>query len=172
MLRCAGLIVALVVLTSCTYEAAIRQLPAPEQEMFRIYSKAMTGTQIQTYLGKGTAAERAAYLDHIGITQRFQALTPQDREVVMTGYAPQKGMSAEALRFLWGMPVYTKGQRGRSEYWYYLGPFMDLAAHGNVHSRAGVMVEVYLVAGRVDSWIEVSPSTDTDDSSGCSGCES
>jgi hypothetical protein len=60
-------------------------------------------------------------------------------------------MSAEALRFLWGMPLYTKGARGRSEYWYYLGPLMDLAAHGNVYARAGVVVEVSLVAGRVAS---------------------
>jgi hypothetical protein len=163
--------VVLVVLTSCTYEAAIRQLPPPERDMFRIYSKAMTGAQIRTYLGKGTAAERAAYLDQIGIVQRFQALDPQDREVVLTGYAPRKGMSAEALRFLWGAPVYTKGQKGRYEYWYYLGPLMDLAARGNVYSRAGVQVEVYVVDGRVDSWIEFAPDTDTDDSGGCSGCD-
>ncbi|HEY7494907.1 MAG TPA: hypothetical protein VIH59_27875 [Candidatus Tectomicrobia bacterium] len=164
VLRCAGVVIALAVLTSCTYEAAIRQLPPPEREMFRIYSKAMTGTQIRTYLARGTAAERAAYLDQIGITQRFQALDPQDREVVLSGYAPRKGMSAEALRFLWGEPVYTKGQTGRYEYWYYLGPFMELAAHGNVYSKAGVQVEVYLVAGRVDSWIEFAPDVDTDDS--------
>jgi hypothetical protein len=167
-LWCAGvmvaIMVAIVVLTSCTHEAAIRQLPPPEREMFRIYSKAMTGAQIRTYLAKGTAAERAAYLDQIGIAQRFQALDPQDREVVLTGYAPRKGMSADALRFLWGEPYYTKGPVGGYEYWYYLGPFMELAAHGNVYSKAGVRVEVYLVAGRVDSWIEFSPSTDSDDS--------
>jgi hypothetical protein len=164
MLRCTGVVVALLVLTSCTYEAAIRQLPPPEQETFRIYSKAMTGAQTRTYLAKATAAERAAYLDQIGIAQRFQALDPQDREVVLTGYAPRKGMSADALRFLWGEPYYTKGPVGGYEYWYYLGPFMELAAHGNVYSKAGVRVEVYLVAGRVDSWIEFSPSTDSDDS--------
>jgi hypothetical protein len=42
---------------------------------------------------------------------------------------------------------------------------MELAAHGNVYSKAGVRVEVYLVAGRVDSWIEFAPDTDSDDSS-------
>jgi hypothetical protein len=41
---------------------------------------------------------------------------------------------------------------------------MELAAHGNVYSKAGVQVEVYLVAGRVDSWIEFAPDVDTDDS--------
>jgi hypothetical protein len=171
VLRCAGVVMALVVLTSCTYEAVIRQLPPPEREMFRVYSKAMTGTQIRTYLAKGTAAERATSLEHIGVVQRFQALESQDREVVLTGYYPRKGMSAEALRFLWGEPHARKGQTGRYEYWYYLGPLMELAAHGNVYSKAGVRVEVYLVAGRVDSWIEFAPGTDTDDSGGCSGCD-
>lgn len=166
MLRFAAVVVAIVVLTSCTYEAAIRQLPPPERETFRIYSKAMTGAQIRTYLAKGTAAERTAYLEAIGITQRFQALAPQDREVVLAGFVPRKGMSADALRFLWGEPYYTKGHNGHYEYWYYLGPFMELAAHGNVYSKAGVRVEVYLVAGRVDSWIEFAPDTDSDDSSG------
>jgi hypothetical protein len=75
-------------------------------------------------------------------------------------------MSADALRFLWGEPYYTKGQTGNYEYWYYLGPFMELAAHGNVYSKAGVRVEVYLVAGRVDSWIEFAPDTDSDDHGG------
>ena len=166
ILRFAGVIVAIVVLTSCTYEAAIRQLPPPERDTFRIYSKAMTGAQIRTYLSKGTASERAAYLEQIGITQRFQALDPQDREVVLGGYAPRIGMSADALRFLWGEPYYKKGPTGYYEYWYYLGPFMELAAHGNVYSKAGVRVEVYLVAGRVDSWIEFAPDTDSDDHSG------
>jgi hypothetical protein len=169
-LRCAGIVAAILVLTSCTYEAAIRQLPPPERDMFRIYSKAMTGAQIRTYLGKGMAAERAAYLEQIGIVQRFQALDPQDREVVLAGYAPRKGMSADALRFLWGVPSYTKGSTGYYEYWYYRGPFMELAAHGNAYWKGGVMVEVYLIAGRVDSWIEFAPDTDNDDSGGCTGC--
>jgi hypothetical protein len=121
--------------------------------------------------GKLRYAERTAYLNQIGIVQRFQALDAQDREVVLTGYAPRKGMSAEALRFLWGAPYARKGQTERYEYWYYLGPLMNLAAHGNVYSKTGVHVEVYVVAGRVDSWIEFAPSNDSDDSGGCSGCD-
>jgi hypothetical protein len=128
----------------------------------------MTGAQIWTYLAKGTAAERAAYLEKIGITQRFQALDPQDREAVLAGTVPRKGMRADALRFLWGQPYYSKGLPGYYEYWYYLGPFMELGAHGNVYSKAGVQVEVYLVAGRVDSWIEFAP--ESSDGGDCVQC--
>jgi hypothetical protein len=158
--------VALVMLSGCTYEAAVQQLPLPERTAFHTYRKVMTSGQSWTYLAKGTAAERTAYLEAIGVAPRFQALDPQDREAVLAGQPPAKGMSADALRFLWGQPAYTKGHTGHYEYWYYLGPFMDLARYGNVYSKAGVQVEVYVVAGRVDSWIEFAPDTNSDDSSG------
>ena len=169
-LRCAGVMVAMVVLAGCTYEAAVQQLPPPEQTAFRTYRKVMTAGQIRTYLAKGTTAERTAYLQALGVVQRFQALDPHDREAVLAGQPPQKGMSVDALRFLWGEPAYTKGHPGQYEYWYYLGPFMDLARYGNVYSKAGVQVEVYVVAGRVDSWIEFAPDASTDDSGGCPKC--
>lgn len=166
VLRCAGVMVALVMLSGCTYEAAVQQLPPPERTAFHTYRKVMTAGQIRTYLAKGTAAERTAYLEAIGVAQRFQALDPRDREAVLAYQPPHKGMSADALRFLWGEPAYTKGPAGHYEYWYYLGPFMGLAQYGNMYSKAGVQVEVYLVAGRVDSWIEFAPDTNSDDSSG------
>ena len=166
VLRCAGVMVAMVVLSGCTYEAAVQQLPPPERTAFYTYRKVMTGGQIQAYLAKGTADERAAYLRELGVVQRFQALDPHDREAVLANQPPQKGMSVDALRFLWGEPAYTKGHSGHYEYWYYLGPFMELARYGNVYSKAGVQVEVYVVAGRVDSWIEFAPDTNSDDSSG------
>jgi len=171
VLRYAGVMVAMVVLSGCTYEAAVRQLPPPERTAFYTYHKVMTAGQVRGYLAKQTTAERAAYLEAIGVTQRFQALDAQDREAVLASQPPAKGMSADALRFLWGKPAYTKGHTGHYEYWYYLGPFMELAQYGNVYSKAGVQVEVYVVAGRVDSWIEFAPDVDTDNSSsGCPAC--
>lgn len=166
VLRCAGVMVAMVVLSGCTYETAVQQLPPPERTAFYTYRRVMTSGQIWTYLAKGTAAERTAYLAALGVAQRFQALAPYDREAVLANQPPTQGMSADALRFLWGQPAYIKGHIGHYEYWYYLGPFMELAQYGNVYSKAGVRVEVYLVAGRVDSWIEFAPDTDSDDSSG------
>ena len=93
---------ALVALTGCTY-AAVQRLPLDEQAAFHTYSKVMTGVQVHTYLAKATPTERQAFLQKIGVIQRFQALAPGDRAAVLHGI-PQVGMSAEALLFLWGDP--------------------------------------------------------------------
>lgn len=147
-------------LTSCTYQAALQQLPPAEQTTFRAYSKMMTSGQIQTYLGKPGAEERAAYLKEIGIAQRFHALAPQDREAVLSGY-PRVGMSTEALRFLWGQPAQTRGRAGHYEHWYYQGPSFRLAESGNVLTDAGTIVIVDLIDGHVQDWLETTP-TDQD----------
>jgi hypothetical protein len=97
------LIGAMVVLAGCTYDAAIRQLSLAEQSEFYTYKQVMTTAQERTNLTKATAAERTAYLSEIGLAQRFQTLDPLDREAVQNGY-PRVGMSAEALRFVWGDP--------------------------------------------------------------------
>ena len=124
----------------------------------------MTSTQARTYLAKATAAERAAYLKEVGITQRFQRLEPQDREAVLAGF-PREGMSAEAMRFLWGEPYYTEGWTGRWEHWFYLGSSLSLADYGNDYSSGGTMVDVYLVDGRVVWWLEFVPSDDDNEDS-------
>lgn len=156
-LASAGLVTALAVLTSCSYSTALRQLPPEEQAAFRTYSKAMTTRQAYAYLGKATAAERAAYLQEIGLAQRFQALTPQDRETVLGGL-PRQGMSAEALLFLWGEPYYTRGRSGHFEYWHYLGSALALSDRGNVYGQAGTEVVVQLVDGQVRTWLETVPT--------------
>src|SRR4030095_15341125 len=72
----------MVVLTGCTYDAAIQRLSLAEQSEFYTYRHVMTPAQERTYLAKATAAERTAYLSEIGLAQRFQALDPQDRATV------------------------------------------------------------------------------------------
>ena len=96
----------------------------------------MTWAQERAYLAKKTAAERTAYLYEIGLAQRFQALDPLDQETVRYGW-PRRGMSAEALLFVWGEPYYTAGDARRSAHWYYLGSSMELAAHGNQYQILG-----------------------------------
>ena len=98
----------IMILTGCiiNYDAAVRQMSLPEQEEFHIYRKIMTGVQMHTYLAKTSAAERTAYLQKIGLVQRFQRLDPIDRETVQSGF-PRVGMSAEALLFVWGEPAYS-----------------------------------------------------------------
>jgi hypothetical protein len=155
--RWAGLAGLLAILAGCTYQAALRQLPPEEQVTFRMYSKVMTGKQTRTYLSKATAAERAAYLAEIGVAQRFQALEPQDRETVRSGF-PRQGMSAEALRFLWGEPSYTGGSAGRYERWYYEGSAFTLGERGSSYAQAGTIVVVHLDKGRVDGWVDVVPT--------------
>ena len=157
-----GIAVALAVLTGCTYQAALQQLPAAERATFDTYHQMMTSKQIHTYLSKSTPAERNAYLEHIGMVQRFEALDPLDRQAVRDGY-PKKGMSAEAMRFLWGEPYHTEGREGHYEQWFYQGSSGSLAEYGNRFTEAGTIVVVHLVDGRVLDWLETVPSTNDDD---------
>ena len=91
------LIGTMVVLTGCTYDAAVRQLSLAEQSEFRTYRKVMTAAQERAYLAKMTAAERTAYLSEIGLVQRFQALDPLDREAVQSGW-PHPGYDGQHPR--------------------------------------------------------------------------
>jgi hypothetical protein len=171
----AGIVSVLMVLVGCAQQAAIRRLPPTEQQEFRAYRKVMTAKQVRTYLARETTTARAAYLDEIGVTDRFQALTEQDRESVLAGYI-RKGMSAEALHFLWGDPYYTKGRPGHYEHWFYLGSSLALAETGNQRYNFGSQVRVTMVNGQVDDWLDFIPSHDDDDSDskgdsgGCEGC--
>src|SRR5437016_8822954 len=97
------------VLTSCTYETAIGRLSPPEQAELHLYRHVMTSAQVRTYLAQATATERTAYLNETGLTRRFQALDPLDRDAISSGL-PRRGMRAEALRFVWGAPSYTAGR--------------------------------------------------------------
>ena len=168
-LRWAGVLIgAMVVLTGCSYDAAVRQLSPAEQSEFYTYRKVMTTAQEHAYLAKATAAERTAYLSEIGLAQRFQALDPLDRDAVKGGW-PRVGMSAEALRFVWGDPYYANGDDRRSAHWHYLG-----SSFGRGNSRYplggfGNRVDVYLVAGKVVGWVDVAPSIE-DQQGSCFGC--
>jgi hypothetical protein len=150
------------VVPGCTYETAVRRLSPPEQAEFRLYRPVMTRTHIRTYLAQATAAERTAYLHTIGLAQRFQALDLADQEAVRSGF-PRRGMSAEALRFLWGEPYYTAGHAQHAAHWYYLGSSLGLATSGNQYGRIGQQVDVYLVDGRVVGWVDFAPSTEEQD---------
>jgi hypothetical protein len=157
-------------LTACISDAALRHLSPAEQAEFALYHHRMTGIQQQTYLAKASAAERTAYLRAIGLAQRFEALDPLDRAAVQAGW-PRVGMSAEALRFVWGEPYHTKGDPRRSAHWYYLGSSFGRSAYNNPRWGFGNRVAVYLVNGKVVGWVEVAPSTpeQSGDSGGRSG---
>jgi hypothetical protein len=115
----------------------------------------MTGAQTRTYLAKTTAAERTAYLNQIGLIQRFQRLDPLDREAVQSG-APRVGMSAEALRFVWGDPADTAGDARHYARWHYLGS--SFGRSNNYHPwDSGNRVEVYLANGKVVGWVDTVP---------------
>jgi hypothetical protein len=144
-------------LTGCAYDAAIQRLSPAEQTEFSTYRQVMTGAQTHTYLAKASAAERTAYLSEIGLTQRFQRLDPLDREAVQSG-APRVGMSAEALRFVWGDPADTAGDARRSSRWIYLGSSFGRGSYSyhpwDSHNR----VEVYLADGKVVGWVDTVPT--------------
>ena len=99
--------------------------------------------------------------------QRFQALDPLDQEAIRSG-APRVGMSADALRFLWGEPYATAGDARRYAHWHYLGPSLNRSPSGSHPWDFGTRVDVYLVAGKVVGWVDVPPST-IGMSSGASG---
>jgi hypothetical protein len=150
-----------VVLTGCTYDAAIQRLSLAEQSEFYTYRRVMTPAQERTYLAKATAAERTAYLSEVGLARRFQALDPQDRATVLSGL-PRPGMSAEALLFVWGEPYYTNGDARRSAHWYYLGSSFGRGNSIYPLGGFGNRVDVYLVAGKVVGWVDAAPSTEED----------
>ena len=161
-LRWTGVLIGtIVVLTGCTYDAAVRQLSLAEQSEFHTYRKVMTAGQERAYLAKMTAAERTAYLSEIGLAQRFQALDPLDRDAVQSGW-PRPGMSAEALRCVWGDPYYTAGDARRYAHWHYLGSSFGRSNSGNYLGGFGNRVDVYLVDGKVVGWVDFAPSTEED----------
>jgi hypothetical protein len=147
----------MIVLTGCTYnyDAAARQLSPAEQAEFSLYRNVMTGAQARTYLAKGSAAERTAYLSEISLAQRFQRLDPRDREAVLSG-APRVGMSAEALRFVWGDPADAAGDARYYARWHYLGSSFGRST--SYHPwEFGNRVEVYLANGKVLGWVDTIP---------------
>jgi len=150
----------IMILTGCAHDTAVQRLSLPEQSEFHTYNKIMTTAQARTYLSKASAAERTAYLRQIGLVQRFEALDPLDRDAVRSGF-PRVGMSVEALLLVWGKPYYTDGNARRSAHWHYLGSSLSLGASGNQYGHLSNRVDVYLVNGKVVSWID-GPSTDDD----------
>jgi len=145
----------------------MQKLSLEEQAEFQLYRKAMTASQERAYLAKASAAERTAYLRESGLAQRFQALDPLDRDAVRNGF-PRVGMSAEALRFVWGEPDHTAGDARRSAHWFYLGSSLALGEYGNRYGNSGgSRVDVYLVNGKVVDWID---GPKTDDEKGGDSC--
>jgi hypothetical protein len=161
MLRVLGIVSIFTLLSGCAYQAAVNRLSPDEQAEFRAYSKVMNARQTRTYLAKTTPAERSAYLQEIGTAQRFEALNAEDQASVLAGYI-RKGMSAEAMRFLWGEPAYTAGYTGHYERWIYAGSAFDLTESGNQFSHGGTRVEVHLTDGLVDWWFEGIPESNDD----------
>jgi hypothetical protein len=156
-----GIVSIFALLSGCAYQAAVNRLSPDEQAVFRAHSKVMSNRQARTYLAKATPTERAIYLQEIGTAQRFAALNSEDQASVLAGYI-RKGMSADAVRFLWGEPAYTAGYTGHYERWIYAGSALDLAESGNHYRDAGTRVEVQLTDGLVDWWFEGVPDSDDD----------
>ena len=148
----------MVVLAGCTYDTAIQRLSLAEQAEFSPYRNIMTAGQIHTYVAQPTAAARTAYLQELGLVQRFQALAPLDQEAIRSG-APRVGMSADALRFLWGEPYSTAGDARRYAHWHYLGSSFTRSPSGYHPWDFGNRVDVYLVAGQVVGWVDLPPSS-------------
>jgi hypothetical protein len=158
----------MIVLAGCTYEAAIQRLSPAEQAEFALYRQVMTPGQIHTYVAQPTAAARTAYLQDLGLVQRFQALAPLDQETIRSG-GIRVGMSADALRFLWGEPYYTAGDARRYAHWHYLGSSLSRSPAGSHPWDMGQRVDVYLVGGQVEGWVDVSPGGGIGTGGGASG---
>ena len=158
---------AMVGLAGCTYDARLRQLSPAEQAEFFIYNNAMTTGQAHTYLAQPSAAARTAYLQKLGLIQRFQRLDPLDQAAIRSG-APRVGMSADALLFLWGEPYNTAGDARRYAHWYYLGSSVIRSSSGYHPWDFNNRVDVYLVGGKVVGWVDVPTSrfAMNDDASG------
>ncbi len=159
--RLLGAMIVFAILTGCAYNKAVNNLSPEERNVFRAYRKVMKRSQAVAYLSKPNPAEREAYLREIGALQRFEALDPLDRESIQNGYI-RKGMSSEALNFLWGRPQYTVGTTGEWEEWVYNGQIGDLFEHGNSLSDAGTNVRVRLINSQVEWWFVDIPDINED----------
>jgi hypothetical protein len=150
-------LVILYLFVGCAAPHAYTQLPAAEQERYRAYSRVMTSRQLRTYLELPTPAARDTYARQVGAAQALESLPTADREAVLNGY-PFEGMSAEALRLLWGDPVSRRGP-AFDERWFYFGDVFSLAEPG-FHSRyqASTIMEVALADGKVQWWQERVPA--------------
>src|SRR5262245_34554050 len=146
-----------VVLAGCADDAAIQRLSLAEQAEFGLYRHLMTTSQVHTYVAQPTATARTAYLQQLGLVQRFQALDPLDQEAIRSGL-PRVGMSADALLFLWGEPYYTAGDARRYAHWYYLGSSVIRSSSGYHPWDFNNRVDVYLVGDKVVGWVDVPTS--------------
>lgn len=152
--RIGGLLsVTWLILAGCASQHSYQHLPTAEQELYRAYSQVMTLKQSQTYLSLSTAAQRQAYAREVGVSQKLDALSPEERQAVLHGDV-FKGMSGDALRFVWGDPCRKEGPPAYQT-WYYHGPVFSLPGAGwNCSGGADTITEVTLVNGKVDGWIE------------------
>src|SRR5262245_50746909 len=116
--RIGVLLSVVVVLAGCTYDAAIQRLSPAEQAEFGRYRHVMTASQVHTYVAQPTAAARTAYLQQLGLVQRFQTLDPFDQEAIWSG-GPRVGMRADALLVLWREPHSTARDARRYARWYH-----------------------------------------------------
>jgi hypothetical protein len=146
----------LAVITGCVSLYAGVHLSEAERGQYRAYSHLMTNRQLRTYLKLPTASERAAYARQVGAAQQLEALPAAERAAVLNGY-PFKGMSAEALRLLWGDPRWEQGPK-QDEHWFYYGDYFSLAEPGSSLSFRGTIMEVALIDGKVVWWQERIPS--------------
>lgn len=146
----------LVVITGCVSPYAGVHLLDEEQGQYRAYSHLMTNRQLRTYLKLPTASERAAYARQVGAAQKLDALPTAERTAVLNGQ-PFKGMSAEALRLLWGDPNWEQGPK-QDEHWFYYGDYFSLAEPGSYLSPRGTIMEVALIDDKVMWWQERIPS--------------
>lgn len=146
----------LVVITGCVSLYAGVHLSEAERGRYRAYSHLMTNRQLRTYLKLPTASERAAYARQVGAAQKLEALPAAERAAVLKGH-PFKGMSAEALRLLWGDPNWERGPK-QDEHWFYYGDYFSLAEPGSYLSFRGTIMEVALMDGKVMWWQERVPS--------------
>ncbi len=148
--------VTLIILAGCASQHSYQHLPTAEQELYRAYSQVMTRRQSQTYLSLSTAAEREAFAREIDVAQKLDALSPEERQAVLYGDV-FKGMSGQALRFVWGDPCRKEGPPAHQK-WYYHGPAFSLPRAGwNCSGDVDTITEVKLVHGRVEWWAERIP---------------
>jgi len=145
------LVLALSMLAGCAMHQAYNQLPPEEQARFRAYSRLMSSRQSRTYLHLASAAERAAFAQQLGVSDELDSLSEADRTAVLLQGQPFQGMSAQALRLLWGMPCWQWGPEAFQR-WFYYGNVFTLAQLG-WHCRGdNTITEVGLENNQVRWW--------------------
>ena len=135
-IRTLALLLAAALLATGCWERKVKHLTSAEFDHYYALKPFMEEDQRKVYLKKKTEDERNAYLQELGLWERFYSLSPHEREQVLTGKV-ELGWTKQMVLMAWGPPWDNAKLIGSNTYnaWRYVYRFEE-------HSDGTAMVYV------------------------------